>query len=270
MVSSKDVLSKVTCTLANYKGVIQAKGLLEEPLIRIPQTDIDNASRNDRMLLPELITRIYKIYSLCDLTYDQEAIDEINSLLNHVQLSMLRAILLNLRAEIYRRIGNLNRASLDIEIVLQLRPDHAFSWLNKANICFEEKDYNTALQAYDICLKLQPDYLPAINNRANTLYYLGDTKLAADDYNLIIKRFPFDIIAHHNYRVVTARAFIPYQFFPPSSKNNPSATILNENPKLELLESCMHPSLNQLFSSFADYYPKAPTDEILRKSHSNF
>lgn len=270
MVSSKDVLSKVTCTLANYKGVIQAKGLLEEPLIRISQTDVDNVSPNDRMLLSKFITSTYEIYSLCDLRHEREAIDEINSLLNHAQLPMLKAILLNLRAEIHRRNGNLNQASLDIEKVLQLRPDHAFSWLNKANISFEKKDYNTALQAYDMCLKLLPDYLPAINNRANTLYYLGDTKLAADNYILIINKHPFDVIAHHNYRIVTARAFIPYQFFPRSSKNNSSGILSNENPKLELLESCMYPSLNKLFSSFADYYPKPPTGEILSKSHLNF
>lgn len=88
----------------------------------------------------------------------------------------------------------------DLNKVIDLAPDFAYSYYNRGNVLSQLKDYRAAIVSYDEALALEPDLAEAYYNRGITYIFLGENARGVADlskagelglynaYNLI-KRF---------------------------------------------------------------------------------
>jgi len=74
-----------------------------------------------------------------------------------------------------------NAAMADFDLAIQLYPDFAFGWYNRANLKLHLREFHQAIDDYSEAIKLEPNMGEAYYNRALTLLYLGETKLACSD-----------------------------------------------------------------------------------------
>ena len=67
--------------------------------------------------------------------------------------------------------------------VLQLRPDHFWSYFNWANCQLELGNLYDALVGYTACIRIRPDFPWPYNNRGTVHLRLGENDRAAQDYS---------------------------------------------------------------------------------------
>ena len=69
----------------------------------------------------------------------------------------------------------------DYDKVVELAPDFAFVWYNRANLLTYQKDYQTAISNYTQAISLEPDFAEAYFNRALTYLLLNQRDKAIND-----------------------------------------------------------------------------------------
>jgi tetratricopeptide (TPR) repeat protein/tRNA A-37 threonylcarbamoyl transferase component Bud32 len=95
----------------------------------------------------------------------------------------------HLRANEARGKGDLKSAQdyyrkevAEYAAVLQLRPDHFWSYFNWANCQAELNNFHDALVGYTACIRIRPDFPWPYNNRGTIHLRLGENELAVQDY----------------------------------------------------------------------------------------
>lgn len=76
------------------------------------------------------------------------------------------------------------------ELAIQLNPDSAYGYYNRANIAYRKGDYNQAIADYSQVIRLEPDNVFAYQGRGDAFYTQGDYPHALADYNQVIRLNP--------------------------------------------------------------------------------
>jgi tetratricopeptide (TPR) repeat protein len=69
----------------------------------------------------------------------------------------------------------------DYDKVVELAPEFAFVWYNKANLLAHQKDYQAALSCYTRAIELESDFSEAYFNRALTYLLINQRDKAIAD-----------------------------------------------------------------------------------------
>ena len=69
----------------------------------------------------------------------------------------------------------------DYDRTLELLPDFAFAWFNRANVLCVQKDYQSAIRNYTNALACNTDFAEAYFNRGLAYIYIGDTQNGISD-----------------------------------------------------------------------------------------
>ena len=69
----------------------------------------------------------------------------------------------------------------DYDKVIELAPDFAFVWYNRANLLAHQKDYQAAVVNYTKAIELEDDFSEAYFNRALTYLLLNQRDKAIND-----------------------------------------------------------------------------------------
>ena len=96
----------------------------------------------------------------------------------------------NNRANAQFELGNQNQAIKDYNQALKLNPDFAEAYYNRGFARYKLGNAKGALQDYNRALELNPDYIEAYGNRAVVYSELGDRKAAIADYDKILEHHP--------------------------------------------------------------------------------
>ena len=87
------------------------------------------------------------------------------------------------RANNFMRMGNLDSAIADYDLVIEHQPDFAPAYFNRAFARQHGRgDLDGAIQDYDRALELKPGFAEAYVNRAIAHHHRGDFSAALDDY----------------------------------------------------------------------------------------
>ena len=69
----------------------------------------------------------------------------------------------------------------DYDKVIELKPDFAFAYYNKANILCTQKDYRSAISYYTRAIEIDADFAEAYFNRGLTYIFIGEDALGTTD-----------------------------------------------------------------------------------------
>lgn len=83
----------------------------------------------------------------------------------------------------------------DLNQVIKLAPDFAYSYYNRGNIYTELKDFRAAIQNYDKCIEIDPAFAEAYYNRGLNKIYLGNTQAGIADLS---KAGELGVVAAYN------------------------------------------------------------------------
>jgi tetratricopeptide (TPR) repeat protein len=70
---------------------------------------------------------------------------------------------------------------LDYDNVIEMQPENAFGYFNRANVKVRLKDYSGAIQDFSKAIEKEPGLAEAYFNRALTLIFLNDARSACVD-----------------------------------------------------------------------------------------
>lgn len=94
--------------------------------------------------------------------------------------------------------GNINNAIANYNKAIDLKPDNASAYKNRADAWKETKDIEKSLADYNKAIALNPDYAYAYNSRANLWNKKGDYEKAIIDYNKAIDLKPYNAYLYYN------------------------------------------------------------------------
>jgi tetratricopeptide (TPR) repeat protein len=80
-----------------------------------------------------------------------------------------------------KRIYDYDLILRDYEIVIRLNPDFVYTYFNRGNIRFLQKDFRSAIADYDAAIQRNPDFAEAYFNRGLTRLSQGDTERGIAD-----------------------------------------------------------------------------------------
>jgi len=69
----------------------------------------------------------------------------------------------------------------DYEKAIELNPDFAFAYFNRANVMCTQKDFQTAISNYSRSIEIDPDFAEAYFNRGLTYLFIGDDTKGLSD-----------------------------------------------------------------------------------------
>ena len=72
-----------------------------------------------------------------------------------------------------------------------------WDYIREGNACFNNKEYEKALEAYAKALELDPEYVYAYNGRGNTYKALGEYEKAVSDYDRALELDPEHVYAYN-------------------------------------------------------------------------
>jgi Flp pilus assembly protein TadD len=84
---------------------------------------------------------------------------------------------------------------------IELKPDHAFAYNNRAILRSISGDVKGAIEDYNQAISLNPDAASIVSNRGLTRSALGDRKGAVEDYNQAVKLNLDSAVAYRNWGV---------------------------------------------------------------------
>ncbi len=96
------------------------------------------------------------------------------------------------------RSGRYEDAETDFSRVIELQPDHANAWFNRAEIRYELKKYDEAVVDYTESLAREPDDLGAFTGRGHAHFRAGRFAEAWDDYQHAVRLAPESPDAYAN------------------------------------------------------------------------
>ncbi|MFQ5439285.1 MAG: tetratricopeptide repeat protein [Paracoccaceae bacterium] len=85
------------------------------------------------------------------------------------------------RARTYGAMHELDRAAADIDLLLNIWPQHSLPWFEKARIEIARGGFSEAVRLLDKAIERQPDFAQAYYHRAYAHQKLGDNAQAARD-----------------------------------------------------------------------------------------
>ncbi len=94
--------------------------------------------------------------------------------------------------------GDFERAIADFDRVIELKPDYADGFYNRAIAWSARGDAERAIADYSAAIRLQPDHARAYNNRGDLLDKTGEFERAIADYGKAIRLKPDYVPAFYN------------------------------------------------------------------------
>ena len=104
----------------------------------------------------------------------------------------------NNRAAVLQKLERLDEAMQGYDKAIQLKPDYAGAYYNRGNALKNLRQLNEALEDYDKAIQLKPDYTKAYNNRGAVLQDLGRLNEAVQSYDRAIQLKPDYAEAYNN------------------------------------------------------------------------
>lgn len=114
---------------------------------------------------------------------DEMALNDMNQA---IELKPDYALAYHERAGIKRRIGDLQGAHFDYRNAIVYDPNFALAYNNLGSVKILLGDYEGAIEQYNTALEINPKLVIALNNRGYANYFLGNLDLAMDDFDLAI------------------------------------------------------------------------------------
>ena len=103
-----------------------------------------------------------------------------------------------MRAEIEWNRKEWEKAAADIDEAIHLRPDAADLYVNRAFLRYNSDDFFGAMSDYNYALELEPRNMAALFNRALLRYEVKDLGRAVDDLNAVLELDPSNFHALYN------------------------------------------------------------------------
>lgn len=69
----------------------------------------------------------------------------------------------------------------DYDMTIDLAPDFAFAWFNRANVLSVQKDFKAAIQNYSKAIAIDDEFAEAYFNRGLTYIFIGDSEKGMAD-----------------------------------------------------------------------------------------
>lgn len=88
-----------------------------------------------------------------------------------------------------QEVDNFNEPDI-YDFAIQLNPDSAYGYYNRANIAYGKGDYDQAIADYSQVIQLEPNNIFAYHGRGLSYYAKGDSYHAIIDYNQVIRLNP--------------------------------------------------------------------------------
>ena len=114
----------------------------------------------------------------------------------------------------YAASGNFGKAVEELNVALELDPEHTGAQLVRGMVAMMEKDYVKAEAAFKRAMEIQPDWPPPHRNLASLYLAQGKTKEAMAKYEAALKANPDDFALYlflaQLYELATRYGPIPY------------------------------------------------------------
>ena len=104
----------------------------------------------------------------------------------------------NNRANALRALGRYAAALQDFDKAIVLKPDYSDAYYNRGIVLHNLKEYPSALESFDKAIELRPAYAEAHNNRGGVLRELQQYDAAVTSYDKAIALKPDSEDAHYN------------------------------------------------------------------------
>ena len=91
------------------------------------------------------------------------------------------------RGNVYRDIGELDKAIGDYNDAIELDPNDANAYNNRGNAYFDKNEIDKAIEDYNTAIELKLDYANAYYNRGNAYHVKGNITKAIEDYNKAVE-----------------------------------------------------------------------------------
>jgi tetratricopeptide (TPR) repeat protein len=94
-------------------------------------------------------------------------------------------------------LGEFDRAMVDYDRAIELDPQNAVAYRNRAVAHCRQGDLEQALADFDRAIELDPEYAQAYGSRGNIYHQFGEYEKALEDYNKVIELHPNDPAAYY-------------------------------------------------------------------------
>ncbi len=95
------------------------------------------------------------------------------------------------RVGVLVRDGDFDRALEILDAVVEIAPEFAGGWLQRAAVLFRLRKYGVALHDVSLALQLEPDHFDALGQLGLILDALGDRKGALKAFERALQIYPF-------------------------------------------------------------------------------
>jgi len=145
----------------------------------------------DAELFDMAISRAYNdpyAYYFRGLTWMRDGFDgrALNDFNQAIELKPDFALAYHERAGIKRIMGDLQGAHFDYRNAIEYDPGFVLAYNNLGSVKILLGDYEGAIELYTKALELDPKMVLALNNRGYARYFLGDLDAALDDFDIAI------------------------------------------------------------------------------------
>jgi tetratricopeptide (TPR) repeat protein len=136
-----------------------------------------------------------------------------------------------------RQRGDFQAAIADFTKAIELKPDYAVAYSNRAGAKRALKDFDGAIADCTKAIELQPDYAVAYNNRGGAKLAKGDIDGAAADFAKAV-----DLDPRHNIGAVNLATTLKLKKRFPHGVNNPSDEAIFARQAEEIASGIQHMS----------------------------
>ena len=134
----------------------------------------------------------------------EKALDLLDTLQGSHQSGNTQAFFENLKAEIFLKRQDLDKALLYLERAIKIEPEYITPHNHLANILARNDDKSKTLEQYKIVEKLNPDYFPALMAIGSILDLEGDYDKAETYYRRVLEHSPGHLYAANNLAFILA------------------------------------------------------------------
>jgi tetratricopeptide (TPR) repeat protein len=155
----------------------------------------------------------------------QQFVEAVTSCNSAVDLNPELADAYDERANAYTWLRDYERAIADYGTVLKLRPSYFYAYNNRGNAYAALGEFDHAIADYGVALRVRPDYAEAYGNRGSAFAAMNDYQRALADYDMALKLKPDDERARQNreqaLQRVAANVPLPPGAVPPDASAAP-------------------------------------------------
>jgi tetratricopeptide (TPR) repeat protein len=97
--------------------------------------------------------------------------------------SNLSFLAYNNRGYAYFKNGDLNKAIVDLNQAIKMKPDFEFAYTNRGEIYLSQKNYTQAIADFTVAISINPKFAKALYNRFIAYFEKGNYEEAVSDHN---------------------------------------------------------------------------------------